>query len=195
VRALRGRAGRGRVPDHGLPLRAGRHGPVAVAAPIPVRVRDHPARASAPALHTTVHKTHRHWPATNLSSAQRPYVSAVQPSTPVPGTTPSFPITRMLSPESSQFSTMPLVSWGAQGRRGQEGRTLELDVRAERREPADDEALVLRDVVGRERPAGGEGAEIERSKHYARVSVAIIGQRDSGESAPLSTTTSCVAST
>jgi hypothetical protein len=126
-------------------------------------------------------ETHRRWPATNLSSAHRPYVSAAQPSTPVSGTTPSFTITRMLSPEPSQFSTVPLVSWSAQGRRGQERRTLELDVRAEGRELADNEALVLRDAVRRERAAGGERAQIERSKHCTRVSVAVRGRRDSGE--------------
>jgi hypothetical protein len=62
---------------------------------------------------------HRHWPATNFSSAHRPYSSAEQSLTPVSETT-----TRMLSPKPSPLSTASLVSWGAEGLRGQEGRTL-----------------------------------------------------------------------
>jgi hypothetical protein len=89
----------------------------------------------------------------------------------------------MLSPEPAQFSTVLLVRWGAQGRREKEGRTLELDVRAERREPADNEALVLRDVVGRERAAGGERAQVERGEHCARVSLAVRGQKKRVEKA------------
>jgi hypothetical protein len=65
---------------------------------------------------------------------------------------------------------------GAEGRCGGERRTLELDVRTERCELADNEALVLRDVVGRERPAGGERAQVECGEHCARVSAAERGR-------------------